>query len=395
MICRFSAEAARRELTPVDNLFLSEYMPDADGVDVQVYLYGLMQCYHTSMRDVSVADALALPPARVTAAFVYWQSRGLVRIAGEEPLTVEYLLGEQPAATTATTVKYRGFMASLHALIAPREFSTRELRHIYDCLELYLLDEGAVLELVAHCMQQKGRRVSVNYITSVAETWSLSGVRTAEQARAHLDNYVATRHGAAEVLKRWSKRRKPTQDEMQLYDRWIHEWGFDEEAILSACPQLTDVGSPTFEILNDRLRVLFERRKLTKTQIEGDAEAKDLVRTFCREVFSRMGKVEPPTPTHITQISMFLQEKELPREVILLAAEACVNAERPYGKLKTILKDWGDRNIRTVEEAKVQLEKAQKTTTPKRKNSATHGYSQRSYTDEELSHLLIDLNEDI
>ena len=34
------------DVTPVENMFLQEYMPSASGDFIKVYLYGLMQCYH-------------------------------------------------------------------------------------------------------------------------------------------------------------------------------------------------------------------------------------------------------------------------------------------------------------------------------------------------------------
>ena len=66
MNIRFAPEAARREMTPIDNLFLLEYMPDADGMFVKVYLYGLMQCYHASLSDADIASALGLTAAKYT-----------------------------------------------------------------------------------------------------------------------------------------------------------------------------------------------------------------------------------------------------------------------------------------------------------------------------------------
>ncbi len=102
MNIRFSPEAARREMTPVDNLFFLEYMPDADGMFVKVYLFGLMRCYHASLSDTDVCDALGLSEAQVRCAFVYWQAKGLVRIRSDETLTVEYLLTEQRCASAAT-----------------------------------------------------------------------------------------------------------------------------------------------------------------------------------------------------------------------------------------------------------------------------------------------------
>lgn len=73
-------------------------------------------------------------------------------------------------------------------------------------------------------------------------------------------------------------------------------------------------------------------------------------------VFARMGKVSTPTKDDVRQLSVFLNGPDgLLREVVLLAAEECANAERPFGKLKTILKDWTEKKVRTVEEAQAAL----------------------------------------
>ena len=42
--CVFSKQAAMLGVTPVDNIFLCEYMPKAPEGYVKAYLYGLMQC---------------------------------------------------------------------------------------------------------------------------------------------------------------------------------------------------------------------------------------------------------------------------------------------------------------------------------------------------------------
>ena len=351
MNIHFSPEAQKREQTPVDNLFFSEFMPDAEGEAVKVYLYGLMQCRYPSMGDVSVAEALNLTEGAVLTAFVYWQSKGLVRILKEDPLEVEYLTVEQPAVTTAVPLKYQSFVRALNELTAPRQFSMRELGHIYDCLEVFHLEEKAVLELVSHCMEEKGRRVSIQYISTVAKSWADAGIFTYEQARDYIANAMVRKHGAAAVLRRWSKRRLPTLDEMTMYDRWVKEWGFDDEAILAACPRLTSTASPSFEALGDRLRELYEQNKLKAADIRADSESISDEKEFARMVFARMGKVSTPTRDDVRQLSVFMDGPDgLSREVVLLAAEECANAERPFGKLKTILKDWMERHIGTVAE---------------------------------------------
>ena len=59
-ICRFSPDAVRREYTPVDNYFIAEHLPHASGLQVQVYLYGLMQCRYPSMCDRPLHEALGV-----------------------------------------------------------------------------------------------------------------------------------------------------------------------------------------------------------------------------------------------------------------------------------------------------------------------------------------------
>ena len=42
----FDERYAMFDITPVENQFILEYLPEAKGDYVKVYLYGLMRCYH-------------------------------------------------------------------------------------------------------------------------------------------------------------------------------------------------------------------------------------------------------------------------------------------------------------------------------------------------------------
>ena len=384
----------------MDNLFFSEFMPDADGEWVKVYLYGLMQCRYPSMGDVAISEALDLPEGAVLAAFVYWQSKGLVRILKDEPLEVEYLTVEQPAATTAVPMKYRSFVRALNELTAPRQFNMRELGHIYDCLEVFHLEAKTVLELVSHCMEEKGRNVRVQYIVTVAKSWADAGIVTYDQARAYIANAMVRKHGAAAVLRRWNKRRLPTLDEMTMYDRWVRDWGFDDEAILAACPRLTSTSSLSFEALGDRLRELYEQNKVKAADIQADSESISDEKEFTRMVFARMGKVSMPTKDETRQLSVFLDGPEgLPREVVLLAAEECADAERPFGKLKSVLKDWTERRIRTVEEAQKALTERSSAAYPERsrrkRRDSFQNYAEIGVTPVNLDDIALTLDDEL
>ncbi|MBQ1820074.1 MAG: DnaD domain protein [Clostridia bacterium] len=395
MNIRFSPEAARREMTPVDNLFFLEYMPDADGMFVKVYLYGLMQCYHASLSDTDVAEALGLSEAQIRCAFVYWQAKGLVRIRGDEPLTVEYLLCEQPAVTTATSKKYSRLIESVEALLSPRSLDMREMQTIYDCIELYGLEEGAVLALVSYCIEQKGVRVSKNYIETVAREWSGQDIKTQEAAEQYVADYRMQKHGASEVLRRWNKRRPPTVDEMALYDHWIKALGFDAEAVLAAAARMTDVASPTFAILNDRLNELSERNVKDVSGMDAADERNARDREFARLVYARLGKIGAPDKTTIAQLKMFREEKGISREAILLAADECAGAERPLGVLKKTLSDWANEHVETAEQAAAALSRPKTPPAGKKKKNAALIYEQTPISEQDFNNLVVNLNEDL
>ncbi len=400
MTVRFEPGAAKREMTPVDNLFFTVYMPEADGMFVKVYLYGLMQCYHSSLSDDSIADMLGISESEVRCAFVYWQAKGLVRIVSDEPLTVEYLLSEQPALTGATAVKYRPFIDALNQLLAPRQLNLREMKAMYDCIEVYGLEEPTALELTAYCIEQKGKRVSTNYILAAAQSWNEKGIVTPEQAKEYLERYRADKHGAAEILLRWNKRRRPTKDEMDLYDKWVQEWGFDSEAILAVCPQLVEVGSPTFAILNDRLEQMKDRNRTTAAQINEQTGKELDDREFTKKVFQRLGKEEMPGRTDVSQMGMFRNEKGIQEGAILLAAEKARTAERPFGALKKILIDWAARGICSIDEAEKDLSgRSVEEFAPKRqgrkRNYGSQNFNQKVVRMDGLDNIIVDLDQDL
>ena len=392
MIVRFALETARRNFTPVDNRFILDYLPHANELCIRVYLYGLMLCYAGAGAETTLSDALGLSNQAVLEAYVYWQQQGLVRIRGEAPLIVEYLDIEPSEAGGVVPGKYANLVLALGSLVAPRQFDFRELKHVYDWIEVYGLDEEAVLELVSHCMDQKGRRVSVNYIDAVARSWSEEGVVTRDGARAHLAKYELKKHGASEILRQWNKLRKPTKAETELYEKWTSEWSFTPEAILAALPKLAVSGTPNFVYLDELLDSLRQEGQTSKPEMER-ADAKTAQeQAFARLVFERAGKLEPATKTQRAQILMYLQDYSMPRELLLFGAEQCRGANEPFGMMKKLWNEWHDAGITTIEAARAKMESHQTAQKPRQQRQS---YQQHNLTDDQLEHLLVDLDQDI
>lgn len=395
MTCRFAPTVVRKGYTLVDNGFIAEYLPNASKLELEVYLYGLMQCSHPGI-DGSIADALGLSEQEVISAFCYWQTQKLVRIQSDAPLIVEYLPLPNEGDAEYSPAKYSGLVARLNTLTAPRQFSARELAHVYDWVEVYGLDEGAVLELVSHCMETKSRRISINYMSSVAQAWAESGIRTFDDARREIERYDLSKHGAAAILRRWNKRRKPTKDEMALYEKWTREWGFTEEAIMTALPRLTVSANPNFVYLDEVLDQLRGRSITEAADIAEEDERNVQERAFVKLLFDRLGRAEHATATQRAQISMYLEKFGMPREMLLYAAECSRNCQEPFGNMKKLLNEWHDAGLQTVADAEQYWKTHQEKPGNKgRSRGRNMEYAQREVTDEQFADLFLDLNRDL
>lgn len=74
--------------TAVENLFFTEYLPNATGDQVRIYLLGLYHS-HQGMAEygiVLMAKELGLEESQVEAALRYWERRRLVERISDKPL---------------------------------------------------------------------------------------------------------------------------------------------------------------------------------------------------------------------------------------------------------------------------------------------------------------------
>ena len=86
-LAAFSDNFALYDVTPVENIFLLEYMPYAPGDYVRVYLYGLMLCRYPDREGTaeSMAKALNMEAGQVLDALRYWEKKGLLEGVGDNP----------------------------------------------------------------------------------------------------------------------------------------------------------------------------------------------------------------------------------------------------------------------------------------------------------------------
>ncbi|MBO4879838.1 MAG: DnaD domain protein [Clostridia bacterium] len=391
--------------TSVDNRFISELIADAPGDAVKVYLYGLMLLSENGSDAADIADGLKLTEEQVDDAFRYWEKVGLIRIASGENgnLAVQYLpvRGERSTAEAeaARSMRYAPLIGKLQAILGTRNLTGSELQRIYDWIEVFRFEEDAAAEIVSHCISVKGARVHINYMDSVAKRLAADGIVTADAVKASFLQETELSGGAANILKRWRISRRPTEDELRLYEKWTHEWGFSPDAISIALSDVVAIDRPNFKYLDAILSGYRENGSITPEKMHELIREQDMIAELARQAFSRAGMKRGASAADRRQFEFWFREYGMSAELILFAAELASKKSTPFAEMKKLITDWHERGIASYEAAKDDAEKrkAEADKAPFKGKSVNRAlnYKQRQYTAEDLKKFGIDLGEDV
>ena len=378
--------------TTVANSFIREHLPGAPEGYVKAYLFGLMLAHSDSGEDIA---ALHMDAETLGDAFLYWQERGLVHVLSRSPLEIEFLNeAHAPVASAHLAVQAPRYGALVGADIEDplgRQLGVSELARVYDWIEVFGLGEDAVEALVAHCVETTRRaNVSIKYMDAVAKAWADAGVKTAEDAKEHLDGYEKRHGGAAKILKVWGQNTQPTEPQLELYDKWTRGWGMEPEMILLASRQTASASTPTFQYLNAiledyRARGLLDQKSLSSF-LAARSERETQVKHQSRMLFERAGIRRSPNREDREQVDIWIYDWGMPVELLFYAAESSAGASMPFAYMKKIVAELYREGVRTLDAARGRkLEFRRDSAAPK---ANSWNYPQRGYSEEELRRIL-------
>ena len=346
----FDDKYAMFDITPVQNQFIAEYMPHANGNYVKVWLYGLMQCYHPreDMDLGTMAQELEMTEEEVLTAFRYWERRGLVTRISDKPPQFRYVNMNRMTAPPQDTA-FEAFGEDLYALFGKsRRLHGNELSLCYEWVEELGLPEAVVIMLIKHMISQKGKNFSIRSAEPLAVRMAEAKVRTVEDAERILSVDKKVADGVAQTLRRLGKRRLASDDEVALYRKWVEEWGFTQDGIEAACAE-TVKGEPTFGYLDGILKKLHNRDGGT-----GKGDAKDVNAALgasapLKELLGILGRGSVNEET----LRLYAEMREIyGDEVIRLAGRECATKGKHIEDVKSLLLSWKKRGLGT--EAEVQ-----------------------------------------
>lgn len=278
-------------ITTVLNVFLDEYMPEANGEFVKVYLY-LLRCVEDPSKkcDISsIADCFNKTENDIIRALSYWERTNVIRIdydGNNTPIFIHLL----PLDTKRNAVSLEEPKESIETItespsdiveVSLHDFTYEELKQICQLPEMdelifvverYLnsplsskqlnslvswhIDLKLSTELIIYLVEQcinKGIS-SFQYMERIALDWHKHGVFNPEDAKKDTERYNELYYS---VLKEMGIRgRNLGESENEYLLRWVYEWHFEQSLIVEACRRTVDAThKPSFQYANKILDV--------------------------------------------------------------------------------------------------------------------------------------------
>ena len=256
----------------VENIFINEYMPEADGDFVKVYL--LARLYAESDRDISdekMAAQLGITKERILEAWNYWEEWGLIKkhyIGGEGRLDFgvefinlkEMLYGGDEEESTENTreVSVKGESAFGSEAVSElmgkiekrlgRTLSKTELQHVIEWIEDFKATPEVILKAVDYCIKRD--KLSFKYMKTVIEGWTAQGLVNADLIDEYLETYDQKFVRYKRVMQALGLSRNATEEERRIMDVWFDDQGFNMDKVLEACGKTAGISNPNIKYVN-------------------------------------------------------------------------------------------------------------------------------------------------
>lgn len=287
--CEFSSEVVSSNATTIDNLFLSDFMPNANGDYVKVYLYGLFKCSSSRDNDVkSFSRALQMSEEDILSIFYYWQEVGLVNVVNVDPVIVRYLPVKSALAKIKkyNVDKYTSFNMSAQELIGNKMLTPREFEEFYYLIENLHIEKDALLRVIEYCVSLKGDKVNVSYIVAVAKNWIYDGVRTVEDVVGRLEDQERVSGDVVLVLKALGIKRQASLDEYQMYLTWVKDLDISLDLIVHIAKRAK---AKNFNKLNALVNKCYSNRLLSTKEIDEYLDLEEEMFDVAKRVVRNLG----------------------------------------------------------------------------------------------------------
>ncbi len=243
------------------DLFILNYMPQLEQIDVKIYLYIIfLSKKQIEIDKADLAKKLGISEQELSFGFERLQAEELITRTThgytitdirENEINKTHIQKVEPRRTKEQTEKDRKRIAAASAINESFFQGVMSLGWYTDIsamFENYSFSEEVMIALFHYCQERKA--LNKKYVHAVAESWYNGGVKTFEQLEEFLENYDNIQKIKQKISKALRLNRNLTKYEEQYIDTWIKDYKYDFDIIEEALKRTVNKANPTISYVN-------------------------------------------------------------------------------------------------------------------------------------------------
>lgn len=266
--------------TTIPDIFFTQYLPEANGDFIKVYLYILfLSKYDKDIKVNDLCKKLGLTLPVIQNALKYWEEQGVLTKKNtgfvfnhlqelelhqlykpKAALSAEQIQKSAESQKRAKTIEY----------INNKYFSGLMPTSWYPDIELwfqkYEFDDEVMISLFGECFDKSA--LHRNYIQAVADAWSKNHIKTYNDLDSYYERQEKTKKVANMVNKKLSLARPLSQYEFAYVEKWVIDFGFTFDIIEIALKKTTSKLNPSFDYIDKLLTDWHDRGFKTPEQVQ-------------------------------------------------------------------------------------------------------------------------------
>lgn len=265
--------------TSLPDVFFTEYLSEAKGDFVKVYLYlFFLAKYSKEIKVNDLSKKLELSLTVIQEAIKYWESKGLLIrknqgfiLANLQEIEINKVYSPKVAMSSehikeATKNKSRANAIEtinnqcFQGVMSPSWYGDIDL-----WFKKYEFDEQVMIALFSYCFNKSS--LHRNYIATVAESWSKNNVKVYSDLELYFHKMEKMRLICNSIKRKLRLSRNLSVYEEAYVEKWNITYGYDMSIIELALKQTVSKYSLNFEYLDKILSDWHERGFSTVEQI--------------------------------------------------------------------------------------------------------------------------------
>lgn len=266
--------------TDLPDVFITEYLSEASGDFIKVYLYMLfLSKYNKDIKLNDLSKKLALPLNIIQEAIKYWEEKGVITKKGTgyivnniQEIELNKLYSPKITVSKETVQNMQKDKSRSNAIevinnnffqgiMSPSWYSDIDL-----WFKKYNFDEEVMIALFQYCFDKSA--LHKNYVKAVADAWYSNNIKTFSDLEEYDENNEKINKIKKKICKKLGLNRKLTQYEEAYIEKWLNDYKYNFDIIDLALKKTTSKSNPNFDYIDKIITDWHDRKLLNSDDVK-------------------------------------------------------------------------------------------------------------------------------